>query len=217
MAAQTTRIDKIYFLIHPCCWSMTDSPAPDYLETYHVRPSEWFAARNLEQETNRKQKELIQSMGPNEVLIIYPIGQSKPMLDLIATGLLKCSHRYGLLLRALGRPVLGLQVAQLAAATAWVKKHYGGSVRVQASGRVASMVALLTAARDPNAFATVTTNGLLYSIDDLVESHVPPDSEDYPLFCFVIREVLDIPDLIELLGKLPFTDVRHGPLTRSCQ
>ena len=79
------------------------------------------------------------------------------------------------------------------------------------------MVALLTAARDPNAFATVTTNGLLYSLDDLVESHVPPDSADYPLFCFGIREVLDIPDLIELLGKLPFTDVRHGPLTRSCQ
>ena len=86
MAAQTTHIDKIYFLIHPCCWSMADSPTPEYLETYHVRPSEWFAARNLEQETNRKQKELIQSMGPNEVLIIYPIGQSKPMLDLIATG-----------------------------------------------------------------------------------------------------------------------------------
>ena len=86
MATQTTRIDRIYFLIHPCCWSMADSPAPDYLETYHVRASEWFAARNLERETNRKQKELIQSMGPNEALIIYPIGQSKPMLDLIATG-----------------------------------------------------------------------------------------------------------------------------------
>ena len=86
MAEQTTRIDRIYFLIHPCCWSMADNPDPDYLKTYGVHPSEWFAARNLERETNRKQKELIQSMGPNEALIIYPIGQSEPMLDLIATG-----------------------------------------------------------------------------------------------------------------------------------
>ena len=86
MAEQTTRIDKIYFLIHPCCWSTADKPDLNYLKTYGVRTSEWYAARNLERETNRKQKELIHAMGPNEALIIYPIGQSEPMLDLIATG-----------------------------------------------------------------------------------------------------------------------------------
>ena len=85
MAGQTTRIDKFYFLIHPCCWAMADKPDPSYLETYGVLASEWYAARNLERETNRRQKELMRSMGPNEAMIIYPIGQSEPMLDLIAT------------------------------------------------------------------------------------------------------------------------------------
>ena len=64
---------------------MSDRPDPNYLETYGVLASEWYAARNLERETNRRQKELMKSMGPNEAMVIYPIGTSEPMLDLIAT------------------------------------------------------------------------------------------------------------------------------------
>ncbi len=85
MPQETTRIDNIYFLIHPCCWAMSDKPDPDYLETYGVLKSEWYAARNLERETNRKQKELIEAIGPNEAMVIYPIGKSEPMLELIET------------------------------------------------------------------------------------------------------------------------------------
>ena len=134
-------------------------------------------------------------------------------VDLIGTGTLEASHRYGLLLRALGRPVLGLQVAQLAAAAAWARERFGGPVHLEAAGRVASVVALLAAARNPDAFADVTTDGLPYSLDDLVESHVLPESAEYPLFCFGMREILDIPDLIELADSVPITDRRHGPLT----
>jgi hypothetical protein len=47
MPPQTTRIDKVYFLIHPCCWSIADKPDMNYLKTYGVRASEWYAARNL--------------------------------------------------------------------------------------------------------------------------------------------------------------------------
>ena len=138
-------------------------------------------------------------------------------VDLIGAGLLTASHPYALLLRAIGRPVLGLQVAQLAAAAAWAGECFGGPVHVEASGRVASMVALLAAARDPGAFADVNTDGLPYSLDDLVESHAAPEGPDYPLFCFGMRELLDVPDLIELAGALPITDRRHGPLTVSAR
>jgi len=136
-------------------------------------------------------------------------------VDLIGAGLLAASQTYALLLRAIGRPALGLQVGQLAAAAAWARDRFGGPVQVQAAGRVASMVALLAAARDPGAYACVTTDGLPYSLDDLIESHVDPNGSEYPLFCFGMREILDIPDLIELAGELPITDRRHGPLTVS--
>ena len=144
-------------------------------------------------------------------------GRAVLHVDLIGAGLLAASQPYALLLRTIGRPVLGLQVGQLAAAAAWAGDRFGGPVQVQAAGRVASMVALLAAARDPGAYACVTTDGLPYSLDDLVESHVDPNGQEYPLFCFGMREALDIPDLIELAGDLPITDRRHGPLTVSAR
>ena len=85
MTSETTRIDRIYFLIHPVCWGLSDKPDPDYLETYGVLASEWYAALSLERQVNQKQMEFMEAMGPNEALIIFPIGESKPMLDLIAT------------------------------------------------------------------------------------------------------------------------------------
>ncbi len=134
-------------------------------------------------------------------------------VDLIGAGALAASHRYGLLLRAIGRPILGLQVAQLAAAAAWAGERFAGPVSVEAGGRVASVVALLAAARGPGAFARVATDGLPYSLDDLIESHVPPEGPEYPLFCFGMRELLDVPDLLELAGSLPVADRHHGVLT----
>ena len=62
---------------------MSDAPDPDYLNTYGVLSSEWYAARNLEREVNHRQKKLIESMGPGEAMVIYPIGDSQPMSDLI--------------------------------------------------------------------------------------------------------------------------------------
>ena len=40
MADQTTRIYRIDFIIHPCCWALSDKPDPNYLETYGVLASE---------------------------------------------------------------------------------------------------------------------------------------------------------------------------------
>ena len=88
---QSTRIDKIYFLIHPTCWehqvhAQTDEQFRAYLEDY-VRnggnASNWFTALNWERDVNQKQKQLMSRMKPNEAMIIYPIGETPPMLELI--------------------------------------------------------------------------------------------------------------------------------------
>ena len=86
MPPQPTRIDRIYFLIHPVCWGMHGGGIPSgYQEATGCLASEWYAALSLERQVNQKQMEFIEAMGPNEALIIFPISQSKPMLDLIAT------------------------------------------------------------------------------------------------------------------------------------
>ncbi len=91
MAEESTRIDRIYFLIHPACWSMSEGrPSPEYLEQYKVRV-QWFrAAYHRELRVMERQKDLMRSLGPNDAMVIYPVGQSAAMKDLIdtATGLL---------------------------------------------------------------------------------------------------------------------------------
>ena len=78
----TRVIDRIVFLFHPACWAMTDAPDPGYLETYGIRRSWWYAARNRERQVIAKQKEFITSMRPSELLYLHPIGDSGLMRDL---------------------------------------------------------------------------------------------------------------------------------------
>ena len=89
MFESTTRIDRVCFLIHPCCWAMSERPDSNYLATYGVLASEWYAARNHERVVNQRQKDFIESLGTTDALVIYPIGESEAMKDLIAT-----AHRH---------------------------------------------------------------------------------------------------------------------------
>ena len=75
-------IDRIVFLFHPACWAMSDAPDPEYLETYGVRRSWWYAARNRERRVVALQKEFIAAMRPGELLYLHPIGDSGLMRDL---------------------------------------------------------------------------------------------------------------------------------------
>jgi len=88
---ESVEIDKIYFLIHPTCWehqvhAHTDEQFRAYLEDYIKNggnASNWFTALNWERAVNKKQMQLISRFKPNEAMIIYPIGDSPPMLGLI--------------------------------------------------------------------------------------------------------------------------------------
>ena len=90
--SESVKIDKIYFLIHPTCWEHQVHAGDedrfraymdDYCRTTGRSASDWFITLNWEREVNRKQKELMSRMKPNEAMVIYPIGESPPMLGLI--------------------------------------------------------------------------------------------------------------------------------------
>ena len=77
------RIDRIFFLVHPCCWSMHGGDPPSaYLEQYGVPLSHWYSALNWERRVNQLQKQFISSMRADEALVVYPIGDSQAMRDL---------------------------------------------------------------------------------------------------------------------------------------
>ena len=82
MSQPRLNINRIYFMIHPTCWAEHLDGPPDHFVQSGGTLSDWYAAVNWEKQVNGRQKELIDRMGPDEALIICPIGSSPAMRDL---------------------------------------------------------------------------------------------------------------------------------------
>ena len=75
-------VDKVYFMIHPCAWAANPDGPPERYEETGRNHSDWYSALKWEKAVNRRQHGLIDSIGPNEALVIYPIGASAAMREL---------------------------------------------------------------------------------------------------------------------------------------
>ncbi len=95
------KIEKIYFMIHPCCWTPYGPKAPAGADQKN-----WTACFNREVEVNRLQKEFISRMNSNEVLVVLPMGSAE--LEQHAA-------------RALGRRCIVLRRSATASPEAWRK------------------------------------------------------------------------------------------------
>ena len=84
------RISKVSFLIHPVCWDLALAEGgrmrPEFLyQSFTYRGGAWYDKQEFyeilewERRVNQKQKEYIRAMGPDEALIIYPIGNRPAM------------------------------------------------------------------------------------------------------------------------------------------
>ena len=134
-------------------------------------------------------------------------------VDLLGCGALRPEPRSALLLSTVGRPLLGMQVAQILALARWLRRLAGdGPLHVQAGGRATGVAALLAAAHTPATFARVTAPGLPRSLDALVELPVPFESADTALFCFGLRATLDLDDLQRLATGVRIVAPHRGPL-----
>jgi hypothetical protein len=76
------------------------------------------------------------------------------------------------------------------------------------------VVSLVTAALAPEAFASLTTEVLLDSLDRLIDWPVPYANAT-PLFCFGLLAEFDLDDLIALSAPVPLHDANRGPLRLS--
>ena len=77
-------VRKIYFMFHPVCWQTAglDPPPGNWDEHSPYSRPVWDATYRKELEVNRLQKELMSKMEPDEVLLLFPIGDKAPMLEL---------------------------------------------------------------------------------------------------------------------------------------
>ena len=136
-------------------------------------------------------------------------------VDLLGCGALRPEPRSTLLLGTVGRPLLGMQVAQILALARWLREVAGDRpLHVQAGGRAPGVAALLAAAHTPAAFAAVATPALPRSLDTLVELPVAFESADTALFCFGLRATLDLDDLQRLATGVIVLAHHRGRLWR---
>ena len=133
-------------------------------------------------------------------------------VDLLGLGECASTAQFDMLLGSAGERSLGLMAAQLQGVIDWTRRRFrAGAVHLRTSGRVTSVLGLLTAALEPGHIASVVMNGSLDSLDRLVEWPVAYGA-DAPLFCFGLLAEFDLPDLVRLSAPVPIADAGRGPL-----
>ena len=80
----TQKINKIYFMSHPVCWQTVgqEPPPGEWDKHSSYSRSVWQASYDRELEVNQLQKALMEQMGPDEVLLLFPVEDKLPMRDL---------------------------------------------------------------------------------------------------------------------------------------
>jgi dienelactone hydrolase len=110
------------------------------------------------------------------------------------------SHAYlfGLLMGAVGERPLGVQASQVAAVARWSKQQHQAPVRVVSSGsEVAGLVALVSAALEPDAIHGYEASKSYNSLKDVIEQNLFYQQRP-EVFCFGLLEQFDVPQLERL-------------------
>ncbi len=120
------------------------------------------------------------------------------------------AHLFTEMLAAAGERPLGMGAAQLVALAHWARKRWlPPRIRVETCGIRTEMIALVTAALEPNLFSEVSITGGMRSLSYLLDK--PVGYEEAPdLFCLDLYKDFDI-DRLELLAQ-PARVVTHDNL-----
>lgn len=124
------------------------------------------------------------------------------VLDLLFAGECKPIEgrvgQWGMMISALGRRPLGVQVAQLGAVIAQIRRdHPAESLQLLACGRVSGLAALTWSALNPGGVEAVQLKGMERSLKDMLAKKVSFNDEP-SVFCFGLLQVADVADLIDL-------------------
>ncbi len=134
------------------------------------------------------------------VAALLAAGKRVIAIDPFYFGESKISKRdflYGLLVSTVGERPLGIQVAQVSAVTEWVKKESNDPIEIHALGKRTGLIALTTAALNPQLLSRVEIKDGFDSLKQIIEQDMNV-SQAPELFCFGLLESFDIPQLKQL-------------------
>ena len=144
----------------------------------------------------------------------FAAGRTLLHVDLLGFGRLSPQPQYGLLLHALGRPLLGLQVAQLGAIAEWLRVR--AAPAPSRSRRPAGPRRRWPCSRRrgiSGAFTAIESGGSMpRTFDEIVQFPYRFDGSDQSLFCHGLRSTLDVADLLAAAAPVTVRDGRLGVL-----
>jgi hypothetical protein len=110
---------------------------------------------------------------------------------------------FALLVAAVGDRPLGIQASQVGATARWAKSQFPeGAVALRAIGPRSSTFALIAAALETNAIASVELNGAMGSFKEIIETNDAVNRRP-ELFCFGLLEAFDIKQIVALAAPRP--------------
>lgn len=154
--------------------------------------------------------------GTTSALVERSLGAGRRVLaaDILGTGEAQVGWQHLMILAGTGERPLGVQVGQVRALVSWARDTYlVDTVHLVAEGQVVSVVGLIAAALSPGGIASLTTGGLVDTLERLIEWPLPY-AQAAGLFCFGLLREFDITDLIALSTPVPLKDSGRGPLRR---
>ena len=125
-------------------------------------------------------------------------GQRVLALDPFYFGESKIAQRdflYALLVAAVGDRPLGIQASQVAATARWARQEFATApLALESLGPRSSVFALIAAALETAAIATLQQTDALPSLHDVIRQNISVDAKP-ELFCFGLLESFDVPAL----------------------
>lgn len=114
----------------------------------------------------------------------------------------KRDYLFAFLIASEGERPLGIQAGQIGAVAKWLSKRGVGPVSISATGPRLSLAALVAAALEPEAIASLELTGSMTSLKEILEKDLTADK--FPeLFCFGLLESFDIKQIEALVSPRP--------------
>jgi hypothetical protein len=130
--------------------------------------------------------------------------------DIFETGENRTYSQLNMILQSAGHRTLGIQVAQILACARWIARRSKiPRTHLLAVGVAESFAALVAAALEPQWFASLTVEGHLRSLTQLLNGPSQDYERAHPLYCFGFLEVADVPELKSLLEHVVYCQPGH--------
>lgn len=179
---------------------------------HRLQAGPWSIPLSAREPTGALEAELLIADNGRKVFGDRPVRDSRASFaaDIFETGENRTYAQLNMILQSAGHRTLGIQVAQILALARWVARRTGiRRAHLVAAGPAESFAALVAVALEPRRFASLSVEGHLRSLTQLMTGPSLDYERVHPLYCFGLLDVVDVPELKALMEDVVYCQPGH--------